>query len=65
LGRVRGARSAADGSDADKALAFRKALKELETRIKLFVQLPIASLDRMMLHDKLRAIGQQPTPTEA
>jgi arsenate reductase len=57
--------AAADGSDADKAFAFQKALKELETRIKLLVQLPIASLDRMTLHDKLRAIGRQPTPTEA
>src|SRR6202041_4166812 len=26
-----------EGSDADKAFAFRKAVKELETRIKLFV----------------------------
>ena len=34
------------GSDADKAFAFRKAFRELETRIKLFVQLPIASLSR-------------------
>jgi arsenate reductase len=57
--------AAAEGSDADKAFAFRKALKELETRIKLFVQLPIASLDQMTLREKLRRIGQQPTTTEA
>jgi arsenate reductase (thioredoxin) len=57
--------AAAEGSDADKAFAFRKALKELETRTKLFVQLPIASLDQMTLREKLRAIGQQPTTTEA
>jgi arsenate reductase (thioredoxin) len=56
--------AAAAGTDADKAFAFRKALKELETRIKLFVQLPIASLDQMTLREKLRAIGQQPTTTE-
>ncbi|HTD75851.1 MAG TPA: arsenate reductase ArsC [Steroidobacteraceae bacterium] len=55
--------AAVEGSDADKAFAFRKALKELETRIKLFTQLPIASLDQMTLREKLRAIGQQP-PTE-
>jgi arsenate reductase (thioredoxin) len=55
--------AAVDGSDAEKAFAFRKALKELETRIKLFTELPIASLDQMTLLDKLRAIGQQPTPT--
>src|SRR5450432_1110822 len=51
--------AAAEGTDADKAFAFRKALKELETRIKLFVQLPIASLDQMTLRAQLRAIGQQ------
>jgi arsenate reductase len=56
--------AAAEGSDADKALAFRKALEELETRIKLFTALPIASLDSMTLRDKLRAIGQ-PTTTDA
>jgi arsenate reductase len=56
--------AAVEGSDADKAFAFRKALKELETRVKLFTALPIASLDQMTLREKLRAIGQQPT-TEA
>ena len=57
--------AAAEGTDADKAFAFRKAFKELETRIKLFVQLPIASLDQMTLSAKLRAIGQQSAATEA
>jgi arsenate reductase (thioredoxin) len=52
--------AAAEGTDADKALAFQKALKQLETRIKLFVQLPIASLDVVALREKLHAIGQQP-----
>jgi arsenate reductase (thioredoxin) len=56
--------AAVEGSDADKTFAFRKALKELETRIKLFAELPIASLDQMTLREKLRAIGQQPTATE-
>src|ERR1700674_6562 len=54
--------AAAEGTDSDKAFAFRKALKELETRIKLFTALPIASLDRMKLQEALRAIG---TPTSA
>jgi arsenate reductase len=57
--------AAAEGTDADRAFAFGKALKELETRIKLFVHLPIASLDQMTLREKLRAIGQQPATTEA
>jgi arsenate reductase (thioredoxin) len=50
--------AAAEGNDADKAFAFRKALKELETRIKLFVNLPIDSLDRMSLKAKLGDIGK-------
>jgi arsenate reductase (thioredoxin) len=57
--------AAAEGSDADKAFAFQKALQELETRIKLLVQLPIASLDQVTLREKLRAIGQRRTATEA
>jgi arsenate reductase len=56
--------AASEGTDADKASAFRKALEELETRIKLLVQLPIASLDPMTLREKLRTIGEQPATTE-
>ncbi|HEU4486816.1 MAG TPA: arsenate reductase ArsC [Povalibacter sp.] len=44
--------------DAQKAAAFRKALTELEARIKLFVNVPIESLDRMTLQQKVRGIGQ-------
>jgi arsenate reductase len=53
--------AAASGTDAEKANAFRKALNELETRIKLLTALPIASLDRVTLQDTLRAIGTQTT----
>ena len=55
--------AAVEGTDAEKAFAFRKALKELETRIKLFTSLPIESLDGMTLQAKLRAIGKiNPAP---
>jgi protein-tyrosine-phosphatase len=55
--------AAVEGSDAEKAFAFRKALKELETRIKLFTSLPIDSLDGMTLQAKPRAIGKgNPAP---
>lgn len=50
--------AATEGTDADKTMAFRKAFKELETRIKLLVELPIASLDRMQLNEALSAIGR-------
>ena len=51
------------GTDAEKAFAFRKALKELESRIKLFINLPIESLDGMTLLANLRDIGKS-TATE-
>jgi len=52
--------AAVEGSDADKDFAFRRALKELETRIKLFIALPIESLDPLTLREKLCAIGHLP-----
>jgi arsenate reductase (thioredoxin) len=57
--------AAAEGSDTEKALAFRKALKELETRIKLLTSLPIDSLDRLTLQAKLREIGRTDNATES
>jgi arsenate reductase len=53
------------GTDADKAFAFRKAFKELETRIKLLADLPIDSLDRLKLQETLRVIGRQGPAAEA
>jgi arsenate reductase (thioredoxin) len=49
---------AAVQGDAERAAAFHKALAELEARIKLFVNIPIASLDRLALQQSVRAIGQ-------
>jgi len=56
--------AAVQGTEAEKAFAFRKAIKELETRIKHFTSLPIDSLDAMTLHAKLREIGKSSTATE-
>ena len=49
---------AAVEADAEKGAAFRKALAELEARIKLFVNIPIESLDRLALQQAVRSIGQ-------
>ena len=38
-------------------LAFRRAFYELENRIKIFVSLPLASLDELKLREQLDAIG--------
>lgn len=50
--------AAAEGDDAQKMLAFRKALRELENRIKIFMNLPIRSLDKIKLKSRLDEIGQ-------
>jgi arsenate reductase len=57
--------AAAEGTDAEKAFAFRKAFRELETRIKLLMSLPIDSLDRMALHARLRDIGKSSSAAES
>jgi arsenate reductase len=49
--------AAVEGTEAQKALAFGKTLKEMESRIKLFTSLPLASLDQETLKHKLREIG--------
>ena len=53
---------AVEGRDTDKWLAFREAFRVLESRIKIFVSLPIASLDRLKLKQRLDEIGQTVTP---
>jgi len=57
--------AAVEGTDVEKASAFRKALKELETRIKLFTSLPIVSLDSMTLQAQLRELGKNNTASES
>ena len=52
--------AAVEGSDAQKSLAFREAFRSIETRIKLFLSLPLASVDRMRLKERLDAIGKMP-----
>ena len=43
---------------AEKGAAFRKAFAELESRIKLFVNIPIESPDCLALHQAVRDIGK-------
>ena len=49
---------AATGSEAEKRLAFADAYRMLKNRISIFASLPIASLDRLSLHNKLSEIGR-------
>ena len=50
--------AAAQGSDAEKRLAFRRAYDELERRVRGLVELPVRSLDDVALKARLVAIGQ-------
>lgn len=52
--------AATEGTDVDRKFAFRQAFKAMETRIKLFLSLPIASIDKMRLQERMNEIGQNP-----
>jgi len=54
--------AAVEGSDTEKWLAFRAAFNALEHRISLFTSLPLASIDRIKLKERLDAIGKTPSP---
>jgi len=49
-----------EGTDVEKSLAFREAFRSMETRIRLFLSLPLGSIDRMRLKERLDAIGKTP-----
>ena len=50
--------AAVQGTDRDKAEAFREVFRALERRITLFLALPFESLDRLSLLAKVREIGK-------
>ena len=51
--------AAATGTEAEIRLAFSEAYRMLERRISIFVNLPIASIDRLALQRRLDDIGKQ------
>jgi arsenate reductase len=50
--------AAVQGTNREKIFAFRRALMELENRIKVFVSLPLRQLDRIKLQQHLDDIGE-------
>jgi arsenate reductase len=57
--------AAAEGSGAERMLAFRDAFHALERRISIFISLPIGKLDRIALTRQVEAIGRmRPDATE-
>ena len=51
--------AAVEGSEQERAKAFREAFFLLDRRINLFLSLPMSSLDRLSLKKELDKIGQQ------
>jgi arsenate reductase (thioredoxin) len=49
---------AVQGSERERMQAFRTALRELETRIRIFNQLPLEKLDRLALKQEVDRIGR-------
>eukprot|EP01035_Chromulina_nebulosa_P006888 gene6887-9290_t len=50
--------AAATGTEAEVAVAFREAARQLRNRIDLLLALPISKLDRLSLQAKTREIGR-------
>ena len=50
--------AAVAGSDIDKERAFVQAFKYLRNRISVFLSLPLASIDKLILETRLREIGR-------
>lgn len=50
--------AAAEGNEAERRLAFAETYRMLKNRISAFVNLPMASLDRLSLQSKLSGIGR-------
>ncbi len=50
--------AAAEGTEAERQFAFTDTYRMLAQRISIFVNLPIASLDRLSLQKRLDEIGQ-------
>ena len=56
--------SAATGSEAEVALAFADAYRQLNNRITPFCALPMNSLDRLSLQHRLDEIGKTTAPSD-
>jgi protein-tyrosine-phosphatase len=55
--------AAFEGSEAEVGLLFADVFRQIETRIKIFVALPLERLGRLAIQKEVEAIGRkQPTP---
>ena len=56
--------AAAEGNEAEKRLAFADTYRMLRNRISIFVNLPLASIDKLALRRQLDDIGRDWTRAE-
>jgi len=52
--------AAVEGKEVEQRVAFADTLRALERRIGIFVSLPLNSLDKLSLQNRLSAIGRDP-----
>jgi arsenate reductase (thioredoxin) len=52
--------AAVEGTDEQKRASFAHSLRQIRNRVQLFLSLPIETLDRLALENKMRAIGKEP-----
>ncbi len=52
--------AAAEGTDEEKRAVFANTMRQMRTRVQLFLSLPLESLDRLSAEKQVRAIGQEP-----
>ena len=57
--------AAVQGSEAEIAAAFSETARMLGNRIRIFLDLPLASIDRMSLQARLREIGHSTDETQS
>ena len=50
--------AAAEGNEAEKRLAFAETYRMLRNRISIFVSLPLASIEKLALRERLSEIGR-------
>lgn len=52
--------AAVEGTDEEKRAVFAQTLRQIRNRVQLFLSLPLETLDRMAIENRMRAIGKQP-----
>ncbi|MCC8393010.1 arsenate reductase ArsC [Paraburkholderia sp. MMS20-SJTR3] len=52
--------AAAQGSDDDKRKVFRQVYRQIGSRVRQFLNLPLEQLDRAAIQREMRAIGARP-----